>query len=391
MNILFLFYKPIIPNNGGVQRVTYTLSEYFKLKGIHSKFLCPANDYTVNDFLPDQLLLPDYKLNTNKNKEKLASIITEHHIDLIINQMSYFKEAIDLIEFTKKLNIKIFTVCHIAPSSDWNYFYDSHYKQFVKLNLIFFEFFFKSTFFASIINIIFRHHYSKKYYYAVEKSDKFILLSKLYIPEVVSMLHGRLSEKFLGIPNPIPFEINKKSELKKEVLYVGRVSINQKRLDLLIRAWSLISKRHNDWILKIVGDGPDLRYLKQLSKKLCISNISFEGKQNPIKYYEKASIIAMSSTYEGFPMTLIEAISFGLVPVAFNSFAAISDVVFNNFNGLTVEPFNIDKFASTLDTLMSDKALFNVMSNNCIEHAKNFKVDEVGKVWINEFYNNDLI
>ena len=84
-------------------------------------------------------------------------------------------------------------------------------------------------------------------------------------------------------------------------------------------------------------------------------------------------------------MTLVEAISFGLVPVAFNSFAAIEDVIIDQNNGLLIEPFDVDKFVSGLERLMSDSKLLVNMSERCISHSKNYYIDTVGEMWIQQF------
>ena len=49
---------------------------------------------------------------------------------------------------------------------------------------------------------------------------------------------------------------------KNELLFVGRVNITQKRVDILLEIWHKIFLNFPDWELNIVGDGEDLNYLK---------------------------------------------------------------------------------------------------------------------------------
>lgn len=62
----------------------------------------------------------------------------------------------------------------------------------------------------------------------------------------------------------------------------------------------------------------------------------------------------MTSNFEGFPMVLTEAMQFGCVPVAFNSFEAIADIIIPEKTGELVTPFSIKEYKEKLSLLIEN-------------------------------------
>ncbi len=105
-------------------------------------------------------------------------------------------------------------------------------------------------------------------------------------------------------------------EKKKEVLFVGRLTYADKRVDRLLRIWAEVSKQNPDWSLHIIGDGKDRPNLEKLAGELALKNITFHGYRDPAPHCESASVLCMTSTFEGWPQVLVEAMSSGVVPIA---------------------------------------------------------------------------
>jgi len=99
---------------------------------------------------------------------------------------------------------------------------------------------------------------------------------------------------------------------KKVVLFLGRLSL-QKAPWHLIKAFSLLQNDEDSIQLVFIGDGDQhmTDYLDQLIEKLQITkNVVFLGrKSNPYKYLKKATVLALSSYYEGTPNVIVEAIA----------------------------------------------------------------------------------
>ena len=101
---------------------------------------------------------------------------------------------------------------------------------------------------------------------------------------------------------------------------------NQKRVLRILQTWALLEQRYPDWRLTIVGDGPDRVNLENQVFESQLENVSFEGFQNPRGYYERASILLLTSEFEGFPLVLPECMSFGVVPAVYGSYSAVYDI-----------------------------------------------------------------
>ncbi|MDC9513058.1 glycosyltransferase family 4 protein [Pseudoalteromonas sp. CST5] len=186
-----------------------------------------------------------------------------------------------------------------------------------------------------------------------------------------------------AIANPCPFVVQE-SEYKSEsktVLSVGRLA-PQKGFDLLLSAWVEVIKLAPDWKLQIVGDGDDK---KQLATFISANNISTSvelvGKTNNIqKYYDDAGIYCLSSRFEGFPMVLLETLSFGLPVVSFDCDTGPEEVL-ENTGGILVKPYDTHSLALALLELMNDKQKRESISIMSKEKAQKYQPDTIIEHW----------
>ena len=157
-------------------------------------------------------------------------------------------------------------------------------------------------------------------------------------------------------------------------------------MDFLLQIWSLIHKKHQDWKLIIVGGaGKELNLMKKYACSLGLENVFFEGVQDPIKYYQKASIFCMTSVIEAFGIVLIEAMNMKVIPFAFKSFSTVNDIIDHNINGILIPPFNKELYAEKLSELMSDDNLRCEFCNNAYIKSLQFQMDVVGRKWLTLF------
>jgi glycosyltransferase involved in cell wall biosynthesis len=227
----------------------------------------------------------------------------------------------------------------------------------------------------------------RKYY---EQSDAYIVLCESYRDEIVKLLNAPLyCPKVEAITNPVqPDLIDLKSEKKKEVLYMGRLLYPQKRVDRLIRIWAKIEAKNPDWKLKIVGDGPEKSRLKKKVKTLGLHRVEFHAFSASVKdHYQGASILCLTSTYEGWPLVLVEAQASGVVPISFDCCSGVREILFpERENGMLVEPFRLDEYASKLSLLMQDEGLRNrIAKNNIVRVRQFYTTDQIGEKWISLF------
>lgn len=383
MNILFLYSSIIDPSKGGVQRVSHVLGNYFMSNG-HKVYYLSLEKKTTNNFNDsNQYNLPNsHSFLIKENIVFFESFLVDNQIDLVINQGGNDIKSTKMAVHAKNVNVKFFSVIHNSILSSINNFRYSKSKFFTLC-------FFKFKFFDLLILKLYWFKYKQHYELLYEKSDKILLLSDSYKKELQFFLKEQISNKVIGIPNPCSFTTFNSIHLKKEkvLIFVGRVDFSQKKIDILLQIWNKIHMNFIDWTLEIVGDGPDLELAKKMCRDMHIDRVYFEGFQDPRKYYEKASIFCMTSSFEGFPMVLLEAMFYGVVPIAFKSFESISDIITHNYNGLVIEPFDINEYVFQLSKLMKDDKTILQMSENSKNISYKYSLDKIGSRWI-QLINN---
>ena len=385
-NILFLYDGVINPLRGGVESVTYELSNYFTSKGHKCYYLSKKKVNDIGD--SKQYFLPSESnfLNAD-NKAYLINFIKEKKIAILINQQGFDKDCCKFAYLVKDYGVKLISCIHNPLIDKVRNFEVVFYNRFKKYNLQFLLKITKNSFVKNILYSIYWFKYQKHFKRLHKYSDSVILLSDSFRKDL-SFFIGKLSNKVHTIPNPVPSKINKgEADIQKEkiVLYVGRICIN-KRVDLLLQIWSLVYKKHKDWKLVIVGgEGKELDSMKKYASVLRLENIVFEGFQEPMPYYEKASIFCMTSAIEAFGIVLIEAMNMKVVPIAFESFSTVKDIIDNNINGVLIQPFDTELYAKELSKLMTDDKKRQNYCNNAYLKSQHFHMDAIGSRWFTLF------
>jgi glycosyltransferase involved in cell wall biosynthesis len=220
-------------------------------------------------------------------------------------------------------------------------------------------------------------------------SDRYIFLSESFVEEYKQRSRNRDVQGKLGfMPNPIALPQLDALPCKEHiVLFVGRIEEISKRISYMLKIWKMVESCSiaDNWRFVLAGEGPDLQASKELSKKLGLQRCSFEGFQNPEKYYKSASILMMTSAFEGFGMVLVEAQSYGCIPVAMDSFATLHDIVVNGENGIIVLNNDLNRFSSKLIELIGNEPLRKRMMQNALKNVERFSIDSITERWLSIF------
>jgi glycosyltransferase involved in cell wall biosynthesis len=196
-------------------------------------------------------------------------------------------------------------------------------------------------------------------------------------------------DKIYAIGNPLSFNnfypVEALDKKEKIVLVVARHDENQKRISLVLQIWQYIHKEDSKWQLVLIGEGRDSEKYRSLAKKLHLQNVTFVGRSNPESYYYKASIFMMTSSYEGFGVTLTEAQQMGCVPIVFDSYKSLHDIIEHDINGIIIENNNIGEYVFKLRKLMTDNEYRRKMAINAIEACKKFSIDLIVNKWMDLF------
>ena len=197
-------------------------------------------------------------------------------------------------------------------------------------------------------------------------------------------LGGSDVKKITAISNPIEIQEHNITDKKKRVLWCGRVEYGTKRVDRMLDVWKSIAPRHPDWELCIMGSG-NIDHFRNIVKHHNIPNVYFTGFCNPYEYYKDGSILCMTSSAEGWGMALVEAQMFGCVPIAYNSYSSLTEIITDGVNGYTIPAFNRKIFAERLEWLMEHDAERENMIAACQESVKRFDASIIAQQWLSLF------
>lgn len=393
MNICIINLRENNPYIGGVEKVSYLLGKDWVSKGHNVIFLScyHSNISKPYDIVCKELFLPNKEYIISKeNFGFFTNIIVQNKIEIIINQGSVFEECCKLCNYIKEsTRVKLITTIHYSPLC--------------KLTAIKNNFFIKSKLDRNLIDwlkdclLCFRFHLFKKkeslkmevaeYNTIAKCSDAIVSLSSSYLIIFQKLINPDFHKKLYAISNPIELVDNDVYEKKKQILYVGRLEYGMKRFDRMINIWAKIEKMFPDWSFVVIGDGPYRGYFENIVQKKGLKNVYFEGFQNPEKYYSESSIICLSSSTEGFGMVLVEALKYKCIPIAYNSFAALSDIIVDGVNGYAIPPFKEKLFIEKLHYLMSNEnERMRLADNNAVTLHK-FDINRVTQQWLNLFNN----
>ncbi|MGI2148267.1 glycosyltransferase family 4 protein [Shewanella baltica] len=198
-----------------------------------------------------------------------------------------------------------------------------------------------------------------------------------------------LINKISVIPNPLG--INgygiSRSERKCYVrlLAVGRLTEQKGYYRMIDLISDLISSHIESFHLTIVGDGAlrsDIE--KYISEKQLTNYITIFPYTNDIStFYCESDILVMTSLWEGLPMVLGEAMSFGVVPIAYDCPTGPSVFINNEFNGFLVPDSDNKKFLQHLIELieMVNNERFESFSLNARESSQRFSVENIINKW----------
>jgi glycosyltransferase involved in cell wall biosynthesis len=236
-----------------------------------------------------------------------------------------------------------------------------------------------------------RRKVEQRYIDDYRNADLFTVLTDDYKQRLIDILGPQTATSANNhievFPNWIPPRDYPAAEKKHRAMFIGRLDYASKRVDRLLDIWSKVERRFPDWELCIVGDGDEKASLVRRAHRLNLSNVVFRGySTNPAALFAEASILCMTSTFEGWPLVVAEAQQAGVVPIVFDVSAGIHEQIApDGVNGFLVKPFNKKQFARKLAKLMGDSDLRNRMSRNVVARASEYSNEQRLAKWHETF------
>ena len=327
----------------------------------------------------------DYPVISKKNIERLHLLVEKDNVDLIINQWGLpFNTTMLCNKAIKGTECKLISVLHGSPNTS-KVIIKAQDKVKNAANPIS-RLFYKAVLYAKeeVIKASIR--------YNCVHNERYILLSNGFIRPLIDYARIKKTGNIIAIGNPVTIPVDltgfNMEQKKKQLLYVGRMDYENKRVNRIVEAWQDVYKDYLDWELVLVGDGPHKSKLMGYVSDNKIERVRFEGFQvePPIKYYKDASIFMLTSDLEGFGLVIIESMSYGVVPVVYGSYEAVYDIIRDGCSGF-ITPFPYDKeyTINKIKFLMDNDGRRKEMAGKAMLDAGKFTIDAISQQWYNVF------
>jgi GalNAc-alpha-(1->4)-GalNAc-alpha-(1->3)-diNAcBac-PP-undecaprenol alpha-1,4-N-acetyl-D-galactosaminyltransferase len=193
--------------------------------------------------------------------------------------------------------------------------------------------------------------------------------------------------KTFVVPNPVALPISEPIESQlytddRHLLAIGKL-IPQKGFDLAIAAFAQVADNHPEWTMTILGEGEMRSELEDLCAELGLEDRVFMPGivKNVDAHLRKADIFILPSRFEGFPVTLCEAMACGVPVIASNCLSGPREIVHNDIDGMLVPPNNVEALAVALNRLMSDPGKRQYFSHHAPKVLDRFGLEPVMGIW----------
>ena len=187
----------------------------------------------------------------------------------------------------------------------------------------------------------------------------------------------------LNMLDSVPDQLSKLNE--KRLISVGRLS-REKGYEDLLDVFKLIHQEEPSWRLDIIGDGAQKNLLGDRifneGLKECVTLHGFQDKTFINNLLSKSSIYLMTSVTESFGIVLIEAMSYGLPCVAFDSAEGATELIQDGVNGYLISYRNKEEYAKKVIELIRNKKLRTKLGSAGRKTSLNYTGDKVKRDWI---------
>lgn len=382
--ICFVSLGDLLVTKGGIHRVTYCLMNELEKRGYRCIYLFYPIDESCY-----------YTGNVEDEAHKLSPGQVEDYLNREKVDVVVYQQAISSTSFTKLISsfkshrFKYISVFHNTPAI---------YEKTLTFSRLWYSFLHQSGMLDKVSNCVRMLVYplwrrrvikgsGKLFAVNYDASDKCVMLSSNDWPTLAHYLKHDVSEKCVTIHNPLTFDTIETAKClchkKKNVLIVSRLNNFEKRLDRALKIWKKIEAAgFNDWHLYIVGWGLQEKMLHNLARKLGLQNVHFEGRQPSEPYYRDASIFMMTSAVEGWGLTLTESMQTGVVPIAFDSYPALHDIITDRYDGYIIPDDDLDTYAACMEELMRNREERERIAKNGLESCRRFEINKIVEQWV---------
>ena len=373
--ILFVLTPALHPNEGGVQMSTCKLGRCFLRQGHNVgvfSFAFEGHDRAE----PMRLFHASRPGNAREqlNISELQAVLRDFGPDVVINQMPYEHAIGNVLKSDKRYlllgclrntlySVRLNLEKYVAGSMPGAL---KGLAEWVPLQRAFL--------------VLHRRRHRADLLKILDTYDHFVMFGPPNLEELRFFIPEFREDQIRLVPNSILEVAADVPPKEKRLLWLGRIEHAQKRAELILPVWQEVSQALPDWELDIVGDGPMLEPLKAQAGEMRLPRVHFHGRQIPDDFYRRAAIFFMTSAFEGFPNTLVEAQSHAAIPVVFDSYPVAKWIVDDGVDGLLVPPFDVKAMVQRIIDLARAPER-GEMAERALESARRFHIDRVGRMW----------
>lgn len=374
---------------GGAEMVTLNTIKYLSQTGIFSTVFTYSwnqREWSIQDLNQSCRVLVFPK---EKNK-----ILSDENISFLVSQIK--KEKIEILFFVTRLDkkyaqaIKNNTNCKVVLWLHSIPFWEitaTRIKEQILARKSFARFlrFYGYSYWRNYLGGRFLRGMQESYIDDLRLIDYMLVLCQEYKNQLKSSLHLSLNteNKILTLINTISINPSPTLQKNKEIAYLGRLNRDDKQLHKLLYSWKILQGNIPDWSLNIYGSGTDENRLKEICNKKNLERVIFHGyEKNTQMVYDKSAIVCLTSSFEGWPMVLIEAQNNGCIPVSFNCCLGVQSIIgVNSEYGILVPQDDVQAFANALLRLCSSQELRTELQNNVLKKRLDYVPSVNEETW----------
>ncbi|MCI9006570.1 MAG: glycosyltransferase [Lachnospiraceae bacterium] len=196
------------------------------------------------------------------------------------------------------------------------------------------------------------------------------------------------AEKVLYAGQPISFDSSYSKKEKKQTEYIrigyaSRLEKDQKRANLLVTFINALENTNVNYILDVAGDGECFDELFNYIEDNCLSSkvrlLGYVDGENMKQFWKEQDIYISFSAFEGCSLSMLEAMSYGCVPVV-TDVSGVKDHILSGYNGYICDVNNMETFAQVIEELFLDR-------QSMIEKGKRCQDTVLKKCGIEQYIN----
>ena len=217
---------------------------------------------------------------------------------------------------------------------------------------------------------------------AVPRLDGYVVLTEADAADYHADMPG-IPTTIAVIRNAVSWPLALGRPLEDKVVVAAGRLVRRKGFRRLVQAFAPVAAAHPNWHLHIYGRGEQKEELESLVRQLGLQRqVRLQGYTDDLPgVLRRASVYAMASHSEGFPMVLIEAMSMGLPLIAFDCPRGPAEIIRHGQNGLLIENGRQRSFTRGLLQLVRDAELRHRMGRQALQDAEGYTIDQAVTQW----------